>query len=60
MWVAQEDPAQPVIVTIRDDSDYIRALLYSKYTTITGWGVLLRAYGLRAGVFGDFGSRVRG
>ena len=31
----------PVIVTIRDDRDYIRALSYSYYTTITGWGVLL-------------------
>ena len=32
----------PVIVTIRDNRDYIRVLLYSYYTTITGWGVLLR------------------
>ena len=24
-----------------DNKDYIRALLYSYYTTITGWGVLL-------------------
>ena len=31
----------PVIVTIRDNEDYIRALFYSQYTTITGWGVLL-------------------
>ena len=31
----------PVIVTIRDNRDYIRVLLYSSYTTITGWGVLL-------------------
>ena len=31
-----------VIVTIRDNKDYIRVLLYSYYTTITGWGVLLR------------------
>ena len=29
-------------MTIRDNRDYIRALLYSYYTTITGWGVLLR------------------
>ena len=28
----------PVIVTIRDKKDYIRVLLYSNYTTITGWG----------------------
>ena len=32
----------PVIVTIMDNKDYIRVLLYSYYTTITGWGVLLR------------------
>ena len=32
----------PVIVTIRDNKDYIKVLLYSYYTTITGWGVLLR------------------
>ena len=31
----------PVIVTMRDNRDYIRDLLYSYYTTITGWGVLL-------------------
>ena len=36
------DPPPPVIVTIRDNRDYIRVLLYSCYTTITGWGVLLR------------------
>ena len=36
----------PVIVTTRDNVDYIRALLYSCYTTITGWGVInmLRAH----------------
>ena len=32
----------PVIVTISHSKDYIRVLLYSYYTTITGWGVLLR------------------
>ena len=32
----------PVIVTIMDNRDYGRVLLYSYYTTITGWGVLLR------------------
>ena len=32
----------PVIVTIRDNKDYIGVLLYSYYTTITGWGLLLR------------------
>ena len=30
-----------VIVTIGDNRDYIRVLLYSYYTTITGLGVLL-------------------
>ena len=34
-------PPHPVIVTIRDTSNYIRVLLYSYYTTITGWGVHL-------------------
>ena len=29
-------------MTIGDNRDYIRVLLYSYYTTITGWGVLLR------------------
>ena len=28
-------------MTIGDNRDYIRVLLYSYYTTITGWGVLL-------------------
>ena len=28
-------------MTIRDSSNHIRVLLYSYYTTITGWGVLL-------------------
>ena len=32
----------PVIVTIMDNKDHIRVLLYSYCTTITGWGVLLR------------------
>ena len=32
----------PVIVTTKDNKDYIRLRLYSYYTTITGWGVLLR------------------
>ena len=31
----------PVIVAIRDNTDYIRVLLYSYYTTITGRGLLL-------------------
>ena len=29
------------MVTIRDNRDYTRVLLYSYNTTITGWGVLL-------------------
>ena len=28
-------------MTIGDNRDYISVLLYSYYTTITGWGVLL-------------------
>ena len=32
----------PVVVTVRDNGDYIRALVHSDYTTITGWGVHLR------------------
>ena len=31
------------MVTIRDNRDSIRVLLYSYYTTITGWGVLLKS-----------------
>ena len=31
----------PLMVTIRDNEEYIRVLLYSYYTTITGWGVFL-------------------
>ena len=30
-----------MIVTIRDNKEYIRVPLYSYYTTIKGWGVLL-------------------
>ena len=29
---------QPVMVTIRDNSDYIRILVFSCCITITGWG----------------------
>ena len=32
----------PVIVTIMDNKEYTRVLLYSYYTTITGRGILLR------------------
>ena len=38
-------PPHPVIVTIRDNKDYIRVFLYSYYMTITGWGVLLSSIG---------------
>ena len=31
-------PPHPVIVTTKDTKGYIRVLLYSSYTTITGWG----------------------
>ena len=34
------DP-HPVIVTIGDNKEYIRVLLYSRCSTIAGWGVLL-------------------
>ena len=33
-------------MTIEDNRDYVRVLLHSYYTTITGWGVLLN-YRLR-------------
>ena len=36
-------PPHPVIVTTRHNKDYVRVLLYSDYTTITGWGVLPRS-----------------
>ena len=36
--MAQVETPHPVIVTIMDNKDYIRVLLYSYYTTITGWG----------------------
>ena len=54
----------PVIVTVMDNRDYIRVLLYSYYTTITGWGVLLRhaaVLGLLCGGLGfrGLGFRVR-
>ena len=37
----------PAIVTTRNSKDYIRVILYSYYTTITGWGVLLRNNAVR-------------
>ena len=42
-------------MTIMDNKDYIRVLLYSYYNTITGWGVLLRYTGLRYLGFGGLG-----
>ena len=30
-------PPHHVIMTLRDNKDYIRVLVYSYYTTITGW-----------------------
>ena len=35
-------------MAIRDNKDYIRVLPYSYYTTITGWGVLLRNNAMHA------------
>ena len=40
-------PPHPVIVTIGEDRDYIRVLLCSYYTTITGWGGPPKVCGLR-------------
>ena len=37
VWIYVRWTPHPVIVTIRDNKDYIRVLLYSYYTTITGW-----------------------
>ena len=33
-------------MTIGDNRDHVRVLLCSYYTTITGWGVLLRYIGV--------------
>ena len=41
IYIRWTPPLPPVIVTIIDNKDYIRVLLYPYYTTITGWGVLL-------------------
>ena len=40
-------PPNPVIVTIRDNRDYIKILLDSYYTTITGWGGPPKVYFFR-------------
>ena len=45
-WVFLRRTPHPVIGTIKDSKEYIRVLLYSYYTTITGWGVLLRYFRL--------------
>ena len=42
IWGCYRRTPHPVIVTRRDNKDYIRVLFYSYNTTITGWGVLLR------------------
>ena len=39
----------PVIVTIGDNRDYIRVLLYSYYATITGWGGPPKFYNCQQG-----------
>ena len=49
----------PVIVAIRDNKDYIRVLLYSYYTTITGWGVLLTSTPFRTLLGGSAQSLVQ-
>ena len=36
---------------MRDNDDYIRVLLYSYYTTITGWGVPPKEYHAKALLF---------
>ena len=46
-------------MTIRENRDYIRVLLHSYYTTITGWGVLL-GYRFRRNPSIRVGFRVQG
>ena len=43
----------PVIVTIRDNRDNIRVLVYSYYTTITGWGGPPKKYYYRDGIINE-------
>ena len=38
MTYLRRSPPHPVIVTVRDDKDYVRVLFYSYSTTITGGG----------------------
>ena len=45
-------------MTIGDNRDYIRVLLYSYCTTITGWGVLPRLVLGRVSEFGGGGRPV--
>ena len=40
-----------LIVATGENRDYVRVLLFSYYTTITGWGVLLRNQYLRSRYF---------
>ena len=57
-------PPHPVTVTIMDNRDYIRVLLYSYYTTIKGWGVLLTymSYNLNSskGYIGEYDRGYQG
>ena len=48
-----------MIVTIRVSRDYIRVIVYSYYTTITGWGVLVmyRLYRDDIWLWGSLGFR---
>ena len=41
LWETVGRAPNLVIVTIRDNEDYVRVLLYSYHTTISRWGVLL-------------------
>ena len=44
-------------MSIRDNKNYTRVLLSSYYTTITGWGVLLRdCRGCIRGLVGELGG----
>ena len=46
----------PVIVTIRNNRDHIRVLLYSSHTTITGWGGPPQEYAMKLRPSGWGGS----
>ena len=47
----------PVIVTIRDNNDYVRIFLYACDTSITGCGVLLSLLVQGFGAFGEWEFR---